>query len=175
MESSRAVFIKMILFLFFIWVVIPLCVMGLFENVPFDDVFSHSATSTWKEYSVGACGRGIRKKKCVWVSSITFKSKKALKLTLIKLRWRGDRVNKLFASLFHKRDNELTVVPIEENLVSDGIWDKKKQEITFNLDEKIVAVNKYYLVINFPYNCERALKEGFFVVSEKSSHEHNYQ
>lgn len=134
-----------------------------------EDSFSLSSTTTWKEFALTKTSP-FKDDKWVWISSITVKSKEALKLDKIHVLWRGkkgEKIDTLSASLFSKRREDLCVTPIEENLVCDGIWDKKKQQIIFNIDKKVVSTNDYHMVLSFPHNVEKLLKRGKFVLSQK--------
>ena len=135
-----------------------------------EDSFSLSSTSTWKEFSLTQNPYQFKDEKWVWVSSITVKSKEALKLKQLSIQWhgkRGEKIDTLSAALFSKRREDLCVTPIEENLVCDGIWDKKKQQIIFNIDKKVVSTNDYHMVLSFPHNTESLLKRGKFVLFKK--------
>ena len=57
---------------------------------------------------------------------------------------------------------------IEKNVISDGTWNKQQQDITFNLDEKIVAVNTLYLVLSFAPQEEQKLQSGSFKLAKNS-------
>ena len=140
MEEEKVIFIKVFFLIVLIWIIIPLCAMGVENRKSFNDISSYTSM-TWKDYG-DYKSKEEPKKKCALVSSIILKSKRALKLTCIKFRWNGMPVKKLFASLFYKRERESDVVPIEENLIKDGVWDGKKQEVSFDLYEKIIAVKQ---------------------------------
>ncbi|MFH1831882.1 MAG: hypothetical protein ABH827_03705 [bacterium] len=134
-----------------------------------EDSFSLSSTATWKEFALTKSSP-FKDDKWVWISSITVKSKEALKLKKIHVLWhgkKGEKIDALSASLFSKRRQDSCVTPIEENLVCDGIWDKKKQRIIFNIDKKVVSTSDYHMVLSFPHNVEKLLKRGKFVLSQK--------
>lgn len=137
---------------------------SLQTHVP--EAFSFSSTATWKEYVLTAPHITFDKEKWAWTNSFTIKSKKPLKLTNIVLQWRGEKIPQLFASLYQKKERENSVIPIQKNLVCDGIWDNKKQQLKFSLNEKIVAINKYHLVLSYPKEAEKHLKKGKFIITD---------
>ncbi len=101
-------------------------------------------------------------KKWAWTSDIVLKSPLAINGTTFILRWHGARIKNLFASLFKKKTEDKTIIPIEQNLIGDGQWNAKKQEIMFTLSNKIVATNRYHLVLNFSPALEKQLRSGHF-------------
>lgn len=101
-------------------------------------------------------------KKWAWTSDIVLKSPKAIQGTTFALRWHGAKISNLFASLFKKKSSDKTIIPIEQNLIGDGQWNAKKQELLFTLSSKIVATNRYHLILNFSPELEKRLKSGHF-------------
>ena len=138
------------------------------QNTKLDDFLSLTSTATWKEFGLTSDIQNTAKEKWVWISSITFKSKEALKLKTLRIQWQGGLLDNLSAALFVKKRRDVCVIPIEKNLVCDGQWDKKRQQIVFSLNEKIVATNDYHLVLSFPRPLEEILKKGQFVLSAKN-------
>ncbi len=135
---------------------------------PDNITFTLSSTDTWKEFEPKQKKDvGLTQKKWVWTNSIVLKSKDALKLKMLILQWVGEKIDHLSASLYYKRDKEECVLPIEKNLVCDGCWNKKKQQIVFHVNEKIVAVNTYSLVLSFAHTIEDIIKSGTFVISKQ--------
>ncbi len=129
-----------------------------------DNFLSLSATSTWREFQLSPGQLVLQNKKWAWIASIILKSKEALQVKRINLQWIGDNIDKLHASLYRKRETDDTVLPIEENLVCDGTWNPSAQQLTFFLDHKIVAVNKFCLVLSFQQGTEQKLKKGHFAL-----------
>ncbi len=80
------------------------------------------------------------------------------------MQWRGEKINDMSAALYQKKECDDLLVPIEQNLVCDGHWDKYTQQLIFSPNEKIVAVNKYYLMISFPKSLEKKIKHGKFAI-----------
>jgi hypothetical protein len=131
---------------------------------PLNKLLSLSTTNTWKEFSVAPQLSKFKEEKLAWTWSLKLRTKQALKLKEINLQWIGDHIDKLYASLYQKRETDPVLIPIEENWVCDGTWNAKNQKILFKLDEKLVAVNNYYLVLSFPQKIEPKLKKGTFVL-----------
>ena len=126
---------------------------------------SLKATNTWHEFNLD--NEELEKENWACIEAITFKSKNPFKLKKIFLKWSGDFINtnNISASLYQKKDNDDLLIPIEKNLICDGAWDKKNQQITFELDEKLIAINKYYLVLTFPKRIKSAIQTGSFVLA----------
>ena len=133
-----------------------------------NDLFSLSSTTTWKEFKLTPTSKNFKSEKWVWTELITLKSKQALKLKELRIQWIGKKIKQLSASLYLKRKEGEVLIPIEENLVCDGFWDRKKQQIIFPMNEKIIATNSYYLVLSFQRNIESLLKKGKFVLYKQN-------
>lgn len=129
-------------------------------------MLSLSTTLTWQEFNLTHHNTSLQKKQSAWTALITIKSKKAMRLQQINLQWTGGTINSMHASLYRKARAEQELIPIEENLVCDGSWNSQNQQITFALDEKIVAVNEYYLVLSFPKKVARKLRHGQFTLAQ---------
>lgn len=137
------------------------------ENI--QELFSVNATTTWKDFTLTPFSQQINPKQWVWTNMITLKSKEPINLQELCLEWHGEKITRLQASLYHKKETERTLIPIQENLVCDGLWDPKTQNLKFFLDKKIVAVNKYYLFLHFPEQDTQKIKRGAFIIPEKES------
>lgn len=107
----------------------------------------------------------------VLVGSITFKkrSKEPLSLMHLKLKWHGKDLAYLMGSLYRYTIDK-KFIPIEENLICDSYWNRKKQTLIFNFDEKetLNATTIFYLVLTIPDPLEQTLREGFFTLDEES-------
>ncbi|HBS47775.1 TPA: hypothetical protein DEO28_01915 [Candidatus Dependentiae bacterium] len=126
-----------------------------------NEKFSLKTTSLWQdlgEQNIKTCN--IKEKRAL-IFELIFRSKKVLNLKKITLKWSGEHIENIAASLYQKKEYDPLML-IEKYFVSDGIWNKKKQEFTFLLDEKLVAINKYFLVLNFAKQFEERLKNGRF-------------
>lgn len=108
--------------------------------------------------------------KWILLGSITFKkkSKEDVKLHKMYLKWHGQRIKDLNASLYKKTPDK-RFLPIEENLVCDSYWNPKGQTLVLNFNKKhrLGAVDVFYLVLTVPKNMERKLKNGHFTIQEQ--------
>jgi hypothetical protein len=108
--------------------------------------------------------------KWVLVGSITFKKrcKDPICIETISLHWNGEPLDNLLASLYKKNLEKDAFLPIEENLICDGIWNKNKQTLILNFDEKenLAPTTIFYLVLTVPESIEPILKNGFFSLEE---------
>ena len=109
--------------------------------------------------------------KWILVGSFTFKkrSKEPLCIGNMTLHWSGEPLNNLVASLY-KKNLDKDFLAIEDNLVCDGIWNKAKQQLIFNFDERenLGPTTVFYLVLTVPECIESVLKKGFFYIEEQS-------
>lgn len=131
-----------------------------------ESMLSLSTTLTWQDFNLEHSNTVLQKKQSAWTALITIRSKKAMRLQQINLQWTGKIIRSMHASLYRKARANQELIPIEENLVCDGSWNSQSQQITFSLDEKIVAINEYYLVLSFPKKIERRLRHGQFTLAQ---------
>lgn len=91
------------------------------------------------------------------------KAKDTVHLNKIYLHWQGESIDNLIASLYRKEENE-KFLPIQENLICDGCWNKTQQTLMLNFDKKhsLGLNNVFYLVLTVPDNLENTLKNGSF-------------
>jgi len=105
--------------------------------------------------------------KWILAGSITFrkKSKDTIHLSKLIFRWKGTKLDNLLGSLY-KKDLDKRFLPIEEFLISDSSWNRKKQMLVFNFKKQISLgpKNIFYLVLTVPEQIEPTLKQGSFVV-----------
>jgi hypothetical protein len=127
------------------------------------------STATWRDFSLKNADDQFHHDRWAWTWSLTLKSKSAFKLHQLTLQWVGKKIDSIYASFYQKKDCDPVLIPIQENLVSEGAWDNKTQRFVFAMDEKIVATNKYYLVLSFPQKIEDQVRQGTFVVPTKES------
>lgn len=160
---------KKILFIAFVFS--DICIASLLNICTFVygnqsslDFFSLRATATWREYPFNIPQINFHKEKWAWACSLTFKSKEPVKLSSLILQWKGEKLSNLAAALYQKKEREAAVIPIQQNLVCEGIWNKSMQQLVFRPNEKVVAVNKYYLMVSFPKEVEKKIKKGKFIV-----------
>jgi len=108
--------------------------------------------------------------KWILVGSITFKkrSKSPIFIENITLHWNGDALDNLVGSLY-KKSLDKDFLPIEANLICDGLWNKNKQRLILNFDEKenLGPTTIFYLVLTIPESIEPVLKKGFFYIEEQ--------
>ena len=130
---------------------------------PLNTSLSLKTTSTWHDFGEHHQPSTKQVEKCILTELLSFRCKKAYLLKKIILHWTGEPLSNLSATLYKKRNKE-NLLLVEKNLVSDGIWDEHKQEITFPMNEKIVSLTTYYLVLNIPFKYEKILKNGTFLL-----------
>lgn len=146
-----------------------LIVEQLEEQQPDSLGLSLCTSPTWHDFSFKNSDDQFSHNRWAWTWSLTLKSKEALKLHQLTLQWIGQQVESLYASLYQKKDCEPMLIPIQENLVSEGMWDHKNQQLIFSMNERIIATNKYYLVLSFPQTIESLIKHGTFMIPAKDS------
>lgn len=117
--------------------------------------------------------------KWILVGSITFhkKSKEVAKLEKISLEWHGDPIDRLSGSLY-KKNPEKQFMPIEDNLVCDGSWNKVHQCLVLDFNDRkqtLGARNIFYLVFTVPESIESALKNGYFSLTHTNLPETLYK
>lgn len=108
--------------------------------------------------------------KWILVGSITFKRcKDPIFIETINLHWNGEPLDNLIASLYRKNLDKELFMPIEENLVCDGIWSKNKQTLILNFDEKenLAPTTVFYLVLTVPEDIEPILTMGSFSLEDQ--------
>ncbi|HLW73358.1 MAG TPA: hypothetical protein VKR54_04900 [Candidatus Babeliales bacterium] len=109
--------------------------------------------------------------KWILVGSITFKKrcKDPICMDTINLHWNGETIDNLIASLYKKNLDKELFLPIEENLICDGLWNKAKQTLVLNFDEKenLGPTTIFYLVLTVPESIESILKKGSFCIEEQ--------
>ena len=109
--------------------------------------------------------------KWILVGSITFKKrcKNPICIETINLHWNGEPLDNLIASLYKKNLDKENFLPIEENLICDGMWNKNKQTLVLNFDEKenLAPTTVFYLVLTVPESIEPILKKGSFCLEEQ--------
>lgn len=143
---------------------------SIYDNLTnFGPLFQLCTTSTWKEFVLNDDLPEFKQKKWAWIGLITMKSKIPLRLKTLNLQWYGNKIDELQASLYQKKEKDPLLIPIQQNLVCDGTWDTKKQELSFNVDQKVVSINNYYLVLSFSKKEELALKSGKFTLPNQKS------
>jgi len=109
--------------------------------------------------------------KWVLVGSIIFTKRCDYQISMntISFYWNGQKLDNLIASLYKKNLEKDIFLPIEENLVCDGIWNKKKQTLLFNFEEKInlAPTTIFYLVLTIPESTQNILSNGSFTLEKQ--------
>lgn len=107
--------------------------------------------------------------KWILIGSIIFekKSEEVISINKINLQWNGDNIENLIGSLY-KKHPEKNFIPIQDNLVCDGIWNKTKQLLMLKFDNKLSLgpTTTFYLVLTIPEHIEPVLKKGSFCLEE---------
>lgn len=139
---------------------------ALVEKGKSDD-FSIIIESKWQDLEKEPAKAKEFGGKLILVGSITLKkrSKEYVSLSKIYLRWNGCPIDNLVGSLY-KKELDKDFHPIEEYLVCDGVWNKNKQRLLFEFDEKqtLGPTNIFYLVLTVPEELEKTLKNGSFEI-----------
>lgn len=108
--------------------------------------------------------------KWILAGSITFKKRSGESVALhsLRLQWKGPRISSLFGTLYKKRDG-LEFLPLEENMICDGIWLPAEQALLLPFDKKIALglSNTFYLVLTLSEESESLLKKGMFALDER--------
>jgi hypothetical protein len=131
-------------------------------------LFSLTTTSTWREFRATSAMQAHSIKKDTWVlvGEIKLKSKDSLLLNELKARWSGGNLGPHVAASLYSKKSRLTQlpIPIEENLICDGVWHPATKEFVFLVQKKLVASDIYYLMINIDKKYEKLLRTGQFEI-----------
>lgn len=123
-----------------------------------------SVTSEWKDLDEQEKAKKFGGR-WVHVATLTIKkrSKDLVKLSELDLKWHGKKIPHLAGSLYRK-SNTGELVPVEENLISDGTWNSKQQILQLKFEDKqyLQPTNSFCLVLTVPQELEPALKHGYF-------------
>lgn len=105
--------------------------------------------------------------KWILAGSITFrkKSKDTVYLSKLIFRWKGKKIDNLLGSLY-KKNLDKKFLPIEDSLICDSYWNKKKQTLIFNFKKQVSLgpTSIFYLVLTVPDKLENTLKQGSFFI-----------
>jgi hypothetical protein len=132
-------------------------------------LYSFSSTSTWREYLSSTIMEPSRSEKWAWTCSLRFRSTKPVLLNHLILQWRGKKIKSLSASLYEKKATDQAVIPIQDNFICDGCWDNDTQQMHFDVNKKIIAVNCFSLLLSFSKVYEQIIKGGNFEVVKAQS------
>ncbi len=107
--------------------------------------------------------------KWILVGSVIFKKGSEAKVSMreLHLQWSGPFLDNLNATLY-KENSEKQFLPLQENVICDGQWNKKKQIIVLRFDhaEPLSVVNVFYLVLTLPQEIEHNIKHGSFTITQ---------
>lgn len=132
-------------------------------------ICSFKTTSTFYEFPQHFENHDhINKEKWALITSLNIKSKIAFYLKKLTLQWRGKKLNHISASLYHKRETDAELIPIQDNLICDGSWNPMTQQLSFAPHKKITATDELYLVLSYPETLERFIKQGKFILPSRS-------
>lgn len=131
-------------------------------------VCSFKTTNTFCEFpQQSSNNQHLNNDKWALITSLNIKSKVTFYLKKFILQWRGKKLDHIGASLYHKRETDTQLIPIQENLICDGSWNPVKQELLFRLNKKITAIDELYLVLNYRQDLEHSIKKGRFFLPSK--------
>jgi hypothetical protein len=109
--------------------------------------------------------------KWILASTITFKknSRQQVSLNRLDFHWQGKPLSTLIGSLY-KKTHDHEFLPLEENLIGDGIWKSSAQTLIFNFNKSLNlnVVNTFYLVLTVPENQEKTITHGSFIIEHKT-------
>lgn len=128
---------------------------------------SVSVEPIWQEIKKSAHGTKLFGEEWILVGNITFKkkTKEWINLSRIHMRWHGDPIDQLLGSLYRKSPDK-DFLPLQENLVCDGLWNKKEQLLVLNFDKKesLGALNVFSLVLTVPEELKEVIRAGHFTI-----------
>lgn len=140
----------------------------MLRSISSSSPYTFSTTSTWCEFPFNNKLIKTQNEKLALIELITLRNKQPLRLKNLKLKWNGEPIDNIFASLYKKKESKDQLIPIEENLICDGVWNPKAQQLIFKINKKIISLNKFYLVLRFPNAIEDKLKKGSFIPSDST-------
>ena len=105
------------------------------------------------------------KKKIVLYTRVRMRSRQPHQLKQLVLQWQPKTSHfkqgpaQLSASLYsHKCRKQF--IPVQDRWITDGQWDAQRQTLTFNMDQKLVGVVTYYVVVGFEPREEKKMFAG---------------
>lgn len=109
--------------------------------------------------------------KLILVGTLSFKKRahEPIILEHLHLQWHGAYIETLSTSLYHKKNNQ-KFIPLEDNLICDGVWNKEKQRIIFKFNKPygLSAHTQFYVVLSIPADIEAAMKTGWLSIEKNS-------
>ena len=109
--------------------------------------------------------------KWILVGYITFKKrcKDIVCMETMHMHWNGLHLDNLIGSLYKKVSDREVFLPIEDNLVCDGVWNERTQTLIFDFDEEenLGPTTTFCLVLTVPGKVESILKKGSFSIEHR--------
>lgn len=107
--------------------------------------------------------------KWILVGTIVIKKrvKENISLDQLNLKWNGVFIEKLIGSLYRGVPDK-TFVPIDDCWLSDGVWNKKHQRLSFHFNgpEFLNSHSVFCLVLTIPDAIESMVRNGYFTVQQ---------
>ncbi|MCX5922649.1 MAG: hypothetical protein NTX86_04980 [Candidatus Dependentiae bacterium] len=145
--------------------IIALLVLSNIPSTKASEDFAVILKPEWQDLESNPEKAKIFGGKWILAGSIVFKkrAKETVHLNRLYLQWQGACIDKLIGSLYRVEPDK-KFIPIQDNLVCDGIWNKAQQTLMLNFDKKetIGFNNTFYLVLTVPNTLESILKKGSF-------------
>lgn len=105
--------------------------------------------------------------KWVLIGTITMKkrARESIALCQLNFQWQGKYIDRLIGSLYCV-SHDKKFIPTDEFLVSDAVWNNKKQQLQFkfNCATKLNTHTVFYLVLTVPEEIEKILRLGSFTI-----------
>jgi hypothetical protein len=103
----------------------------------------------------------------ILIGNVTFKkrSKEPACMEQMVLQWKGPQIDGMLGSLY-KKSVDKQFLPIEDNLVCDGCWNKTKQQLSFKFCKRqnLRATNIFCIVLTLPSNLINRVRQGRFEI-----------
>lgn len=150
-------------------IILSICT-GIAYATPNDLLFSLTSSNTWREFKAPLTQQKNRNQneKRILISEINLKSNDSTFIENLTAQWQGAAVGKMVASLYTKKlTDHKAPVPIDDNLICDGMWHAATKEFVFPVHKKLVASDTYYLMLHVPAKFEAKLKTGSFKISQQ--------
>jgi hypothetical protein len=131
---------------------------------------SISLEACWSNLEHSNTHRDVFGGQWILIGIITFrkKIKDDIKLEKLRLQWNGAHLTHLSGSLYKKIPDK-KFLPIEENFLCDGVWNRAQQHLTLDFHDKkqtLGPLNIFYLVLTVPHAIEDTLKHGQFSLAK---------
>lgn len=105
------------------------------------------------------------------IANITFKKyiTDQIDLNSLRLKWHGPAIDHVMGSLY-RRDPNKKFLPLQNNLICDGVWKKTEQTLIldFVAKQSLSTSNTFCLVLNVSPELKTILEKGKFTIYEDS-------